>query len=108
MRGIILFILLGLSLLLWLMIDAATPRQPEPSWFPITEIREMLNPEQCRIMAEHLRRDHALKVRVLAGTQMINGSFVWQDLTLELEEYPGLVFSLPHYLGNLNNQRSDR
>jgi len=96
--------LVGISLTLWLMIDAAAPRKPEFTWQPVRETREALTPEQCRVMADHLRRDHGMHLRVLTGAQVITGPFVWQDLTLELIGHPGFVFSYPHYLGNLNSQ----
>jgi hypothetical protein len=106
MRWIVGIGLVVFALILWLMIDAATPRAPAPSWQPAQgETRERLTPDQCRIMAEHLRRDHGLKVRVLSGIQVVTGAFVWQDLTCELVGHPGFVFSYPHYLGNLRGQK---
>jgi hypothetical protein len=105
MRALIAIVVVGIwTFLLLLCFDAALPRQPLPTHQPPPGVREVLTPEQCRMMAEHLRRDHGMDARVLTGAQVITGPFVWQDLTLELIGHPGFVFSYPHYLGNLNSQ----
>lgn len=99
--------LLGIfALTLGMMIQAVTPLQPMPksSQPPAQEVREGLTPAQCRMMAEHLWQDHGINARVLAGTQVRRGPFLWQDLTLELIGHPGFVFSFPHYLGDIYSQ----
>jgi hypothetical protein len=98
----------GILLLLTLFLPLGCPSEPPVPVGPPRGIKEILTPDNLQIMAEHLRREHGLKAKVLCGSQVMNGSFVWQDLTCELIDYPGFVFSYPHYLGNLYSQEALR